>query len=384
MDTSDPDITFDENGHCNHCTKATELLQRMTFSGADGQKRLAAELATIKKAGEGNRFDCIIGLSGGVDSSYLAYKCKDWGLRPLLFHVDGGWNTPESEHNVQAMAAYLDCPLERYTVNWEEMRDLQRAFLKSGVPNQDIPQDHLFFTVLFRMAKKYRLHYWLSGSNFVSESILPAAWGGEAMDPWHLSKIHERFGEHPLRTFPRLTLAEYSSFRLQLGRFRIYRVNPLNFLAYDPYAARKELTEKCGWEDYGGKHNESIFTRFFQNHFLVRRFGFDKRRAHLSSLIVAGQLSRERALELLKENPYPEEAREEDKTLILAKLGYSAAEFETLMNAPLHQHEEYGSIKKVMPILYKMKIIQNAFDYLAAGDIKTFSRKLFGKFSSRR
>lgn len=380
MDTSDPDITFDENGHCNHCTRASECLEQKTFTGAEGQKHLDEELAKIKEAAKGNRYDCIIGLSGGVDSSYLAYKCKDWGLRPLLFHVDGGWNTPQSERNVQALAEYLNCPLERYTVPWEEMRDLQRAFLRSGVPNQDIPQDHLFFTVLFRMAKKHKLHYWLSGSNFVSESILPVAWGGGAMDPWHLSQIHKKFGEHPLRRFPRLTLTEYYGFHLQLGRWRIYRLDPLNFISYDPYQARKELKEKCGWEDYGGKHNESVFTRFFQNYFLVRRFGYDKRRAHYSSLIVAGQLSRERALELLEENSYPDEIREHDKTIILNKLGYSAAEFDALLVAPLHRHEEYGDINKFKPLMYKMKTLQNAIDYLAAGDFRTFCKKLKTRF----
>lgn len=341
MDTSDPDIKFDEYGFCNHCTSAISALKNLTFSGDEAKKRLCENIDKIREEGKNNKYDCLIGLSGGVDSSYLAYKCKEWNLRPLLFHVDGGWNTPQSEHNVQAIADYLGYPLERYVVNWDEMRDLQRAFLLSGVPNQDIPQDHLFFAVLFGIAKKYNISYWLCGFNYISESILPQSWGGYAMDALHLTTIHQRFGSRELKTYPILPLEDYRRYYLKIGKQDITRIDPLNFMTYNPLAARQELTEKCSWQDYGSKHGESVFTRFFQNYFLPARFGYDKRRAHLSSLIVSQCISREQALAQLEEPLYNPRQLEEDKSAILSKLGFTEEEFASIMSLPFHKHTDY-------------------------------------------
>lgn len=341
MDTSDLDIKFDEYGYCNHCTSAISALKNLTFSGDEAQKRLFENIDKIRKEGKNNKYDCLIGLSGGVDSSYLAYKCKEWNLRPLLFHVDGGWNTPQSEHNVQAIADYLGYPLERYVANWDEMRDLQRAFLLSGVPNQDIPQDHLFFAVLFATAKKYNINYWLCGFNYISESILPQSWGGYAMDGLHLTAIHQRFGSRELKTYPILPLEDYRRYYLKIGKQDITRIDPLNFMEYNPLEARQELAEKCGWQDYGSKHGESVFTRFFQNYFLPTRFGYDKRRAHLSSLIVSKCISREQALAQLEQPLYTPCQLKEDKSIILEKLGFTEDEFTSIMNLPLHKHTDY-------------------------------------------
>ena len=264
MDTSDAEITFDADGYCNHCSGAIATLSTAVLHGEKARQTLSSMVDKLHAVGKGKPYDCLIGLSGGVDSSYLAYKCKEWNLRPLLFHVDGGWNTPQSEHNVQAIADYLGYPLERYVVNWDEMRDLQRAFLLSGVPNQDIPQDHLFFAVLFAMAKKYNISYWLCGFNYISESILPQSWGGYAMDAIHLTAIHKRFGSRELKTYPILPLEDYRRYYLKIGKQDITRIDPLNFMPYNPLEARQELIEKCGWQDYGSKHSESVFTRFFQ------------------------------------------------------------------------------------------------------------------------
>ena len=379
MDTSDPDIKFDEYGHCNHCTSAISALKNLTFSGDEAQKRLFEHIDKIRKEGKNNKYDCLIGLSGGVDSSYLAYKCKEWNLRPLLFHVDGGWNTPQSAHNVQAIADYLGYPLERYVVNWDEMRDLHRSFLAAGVPNQDIPQDHLFFATLFKIAKKRGVRYWLSGSNYISESILPKAWGGYAMDAYHLKAIHNQFGTIRLRTYPILSFFEYCKYYTTLGKNCIYRIDLLNFLPYDPYKARIELQQACGWKDYGGKHGESIFTRFFQNYFLPQRFGFDKRKAHLSSLIIANQLSREEALNILQQTSYPSKLFEEDKKIILRKLGYTESEFENIMNAPLHKHSDYKNSQGFIKFAWKLKTLQNAIDLIKEGKFKIFFEKLLSK-----
>jgi len=378
MDTTDPDITFDDKGICHHCTGALELAKFDWLPDARGAARLEKKLEQIRKAGRGKEFDCIIGLSGGTDSSYLVYKSKEWGLRPLLFHVDGGWNTPESENNVRNLADYLQTPLRTYTVNWEEMCDLQRAFLQSGVPNQDIPQDHLFFAVLFNLAKQMGIRYWLSGINFVGECILPGSWGHNAMDVRHLRDIHSKFGKSPLATFPMLPLWDYFQY-YGLGLLTVERVDPLDWIPYHVEAARRELAEHCGWQNYGRKHCESYFTRYFQCHYLPLRFGFDKRKAHFSSCIVSGQMSREQALSELIKPLYDPEQLASDTAYISQKLGYTPAEWEQTLAVPTRPHSAYVTSAKYLHVARHLKTMQNALGMLARGDVSTFYRKLKNK-----
>ena len=379
MDTTDPDITFDDYGVCNHCTAALAQAALHWLPNDDGAALLKKKLDQIRKAGRGKEFDCIIGLSGGTDSSYLAYKSKEWELRPLLFHVDGGWNTPESQTNVQNLAEYLQAPLRMYAVDWDEMRDLQRAFLQSGVPNQDIPQDHLFFAVLFDLANRMGIRYWLSGNNFVGESILPGSWGYNAMDVRHLRDIHSKFGTLPLATYPTLSFWRYCQYYVGLGFSKVESVDPLNWIPYHVEEARRELAERCGWQNYGRKHCESYFTRYFQCQYLPLRFGFDKRKAHFSSLIVAGQMSREQALDELAKPLYDPDELASDTAYVSQKLGYSPAEWEHVLAVPTRRHAEYVTSTDYVNMALRLKPLQNAVAMLARGDVATFLRKLKNK-----
>ncbi|MBQ4568203.1 MAG: N-acetyl sugar amidotransferase [Desulfovibrio sp.] len=383
MDTSDPQITFDADGHCNHCTQAAKLLSELP---TDKEKALSLLIANIQGMGKDKPYDCIIGLSGGVDSSYLAYKAKDWNLRPLLVHVDSGWNTPESENNVVRLAEYLNAPLVRETADWEDMRDLQRAFLQSGVPNQDIPQDHLFFSVIYEQVRKHAIPCWLSGSNLAGESILPQAWGYNAMDSWHLREIHRKFGTRNLSSFKFMSLLDYLGYYCGFDE-SLQRFSPLNLLDYNPLEARETLKRDCGWQDYGRKHGESYFTRYFQNYYLPKRFGYDKRKAHLSSLIMSGAITRDQAIEELQRPLYVPEDLEKDETIVREKLGYSKAQWECILNLPTHPHEDYPSrhalITRISATSGIKRMFLVALFLLLRGDFSTLSKKISHKWRRR-
>jgi len=343
MDTTDPLISFDAKGECNHCRSARDALGVLP-QGKEAKNHISQMVGAIQKAGIGKPYDCIIGLSGGVDSSYIVHCAKDWGLRPLLFHVDGGWNSEIANGNIKKLITHLGFDAQEYTVDWEEMKDLQRAFLASGVPNQDIPQDHLFFAVLFRQCKQYGIKYWLSGSNLATESILPSAWGYNAMDGGHVRAIHKQFGQHSLRSYPTLSFYEYCRYYLDVNALRlVHTVCPLNYLHYDVFQAKKTMHALYGWQDYGSKHGESRFTKYFQGHFLPSRFGYDKRKAHLSSLIASNSLTREVASIELAKPLYSTDELEQDSQYICERLGYSREQWEQLLKMPLHAHQEYAN-----------------------------------------
>jgi len=281
---------------------------------------------------------------------------------------------------VRKLAEYLQVPLQTYVVNWDEMRDLQRAFLQSGVPNQDIPQDHLFFAILFDIAKRMGIRYWLSGSNFVGECILPGSWGYNAMDVHHLRDIHSRFGTLPLATFPTLSFWRYCQYYHGLGFSTVERVDPLNWIPYHVEDARKELATHCGWQNYGCKHGESYFTKYFQCHYLPQRFGFDKRKPHYSSLIVAGQMSREHALAELAKPLYDPDELAKDTAYVSQKLGYSPVEWEQMLALPVRKHSAYVISTGYVNMVMRLKTLQNAIAMLARGDVSAFYRKLKNKF----
>ena len=342
MDTSDPDITFDANGYCNHCSEAIRRLEQSYMPDARGQEKLEKLIGEMRRAGRGKEYDCLIGLSGGVDSSWLTYKSKEWGLRPLVFHVDAGWNAPVAEQNIQRLISHLGYELHICTIDWEEMRDLQRAYLHSALANQDVPQDHAFFAVLFHTAAKMGLRYWLSGFNLVSESVLPRAWGYMAMDSRQLKAIHKRFGQRPLRHFPTLRFWDCCKFYNDIKLFpTVKAVTPLHWMPYNPDEAKLVLQREAGWENYGRKHSESRFTKLIQNYYLPTKFGFDKRRAHLSSLIAAGQMTREEALARLQEPLYDPEELREDTAFVLERLGLTEADWERLMSLPNRTFRDY-------------------------------------------
>ncbi len=346
MDTTAEEITFDANGVCSFCRYFDENIKPIldrAHSG-EGRKLLDQIVTAIKRSGKDKPYDSILGISGGTDSSYLAYLAAELGLRPLVFHVDTGWNSPESESNVKNLVSRLGFDLEIITVDWEEMRDLQLAFYKASVKNCEIPQDHAFLAALYKKAAEMGVHYILSGGNFATESILPRSWGFNAADLRHMLAINRRFGTRPLRRFPTLSFGKRYVWYPFVRKIR--EVRPLNYVPYSREEAKKILSEKYGWQDYGLKHYESVLTRFYQGYYLPTKFGIDKRKAHLSSLILAGQMTREQALEELKKPPYPSEAQlQADKAYIAERLGLSLPEWEEILALPPRQHEEFPSSK---------------------------------------
>jgi N-acetyl sugar amidotransferase len=353
MDTTDPDITFDESGNCSNCKSAIELGKTTWFPDETGEQELEKIFNRIKSEGQNKEFDCIIGLSGGVDSSYLAYIAVNRGLRPLVVHVDCGWNSEQAVKNVENIVKKLKIELHTFVVNWEEMKDLQRSFFKASLPEQDIPQDHAIFAALYDFANKNNIKYVLNGYNFATESILPKGWGHQAMDYKHLKYIHNLFGETELRDYPHLNFFQrYIYFTLIKKMVIIY---PLNYLNYRKEDAIKLLKDELGWEYYGGKHYESRFTKFFQSYYLPQKFNFDKRRAHLSSLIVSGQISRDLALNVLKEELYTENEIAHDLEYVGKKLDWSAEEFRKIINQPPRSHKDFPSNEKLFGIGIKLK-----------------------------
>jgi aminotransferase len=339
MDTSDPEITFDAVSVCSHCRRFEEKQRPNWFPNEEGARRLARAVEQIKADGRGRDYDCVIGLSGGVDSSYLAVKVKELGLRPLVVHVDAGWNSELAVKNIENLVNGLGYDLFTLVIDWEEMRDLQVAFLRAGVPNQDIPQDHAFMAGVYRFAVQQKIRWVLSGGNYATEGILPQAWGYNAMDARHLSAIHHRFGRQELRTFPIISFFDfYVRYPLLLG-MKVLR--PLDFMSYSKEAAMRELSDGYGWRYYGAKHYESVWTKFFQGYWLPSRFGFDKRRAHLASLVVTGQMTRDAALAEMERPSYPPEELRRDRQFVAKKLGLTEDELEALRCAPLRSHHDY-------------------------------------------
>lgn len=348
MDTTDPDITFNERGECHYVTHLREQVLKAWRPEGD-PARFAALCDQIRAEGAGQEYDSILGLSGGVDSSYLAYVAWKQGLRPLVVHTDTGWNSELAVNNIESIVRRCGFDLRTHVVDWPEMQDVQRAFFRSAVPNQDIPQDHAIFASFYGLAAKHGIKWVLNGSNFACESILPPAWGYDAGDLLHIRAIHRRFGELPLRRFPRMG---YGSYALKFRAFhRLKVVKPLNLIRYRRDEAIRTLGAEFGWRYYGGKHYESRFTKFFQGWYLPTKFGYDKRLAHLSSLILNGEMSREQALAELERQHYAEGELREDMAYMQKKLGISAEEFERLMSLPPRRHEDYPSSQPLLRAL---------------------------------
>lgn len=334
MDTTDEEITFDEKGVCNHCLKFETVLKKNWFPNEEGRKKLDSIVEKIKNDGKNKKYDCVIGLSGGVDSSYLAFILKKLypKLRILAIHIDGGWNSELAVHNIENIVKILDIDLYTGVVPWEEMKDLQLAFFKSQLANQDTPQDHAFFATLYDVTNKNDIKYFLSGGNLATESILPTSWGHDANDSTLLKFVHKKFGTIKLSKYKTFSFFKRKIYYPYIKKFKIVR--PLDFLPYNKDEAKEVIIKELNWRDYGGKHHESKFTKFFQAYWLPKKFGFDKRKAHLSSLIVSGQMTRVEALKELEQKIYSEKEAKEDMEYISKKLGISLEEFEDIMNQP--------------------------------------------------
>ncbi len=342
MDTTDPWITFDEAGRCNHCQRVDEFKRRWNPEG--DPRQLEQLIDRIKRDGRDQDYDVVSGLSGGVDSSYMALQARKFGLRTLIVHVDTGWNSELAVKNIENIVNRCGFDLYTHVVDWEEMQDLQHAFFKAGVPNQDIPQDHAIYAGFVRYAAKHKVKWNFSGSNFSCESILPPSWGYDNKDLTHITDIHRRFGRRPLRHFPRLSHLE-GALRYQVFH-GLSTAKPLDLMPYNKADAIRTLEREVGWRYYGGKHYESRFTKFFQAWYLPTKWGYDKRLAHLSSLVVSGQMTREAALEEFRHGALPTEEIKADKEYMARKLGVSLDEFEALMNVPNVPHEHYARASK--------------------------------------
>lgn len=334
MDTSDPDIIFDENGVCNHCKTAQHAV--MEAKEKREKFNLSQYLAEVKQDGKGRRYDCIIGISGGVDSGYTLHLAKQYGLRPLAVHYDNGWDMAVSVCNIRIMLEKMDVDLYTYVVDWEEFRELQMAFFRASVPDMEIPTDHMIYPVLGHAAHKYGVkHIWL-GMNTESESILPRAWSQGHNDWKYIKDVFKKYGKGKLTTFPYFTRADYDYFWRNYDYFSI-----LNYMDYNKDAAKELLITKYGWKDYGGKHCESFYTKFYQSYILPEKFGYDKRRAHLSSLIVSGRITREDALKELKHSSYDQEAISFDIEYFCEKMNISLSEYNRIMSLPPRNYHDY-------------------------------------------
>jgi N-acetyl sugar amidotransferase len=349
MDTSDPEIAFDPNGICNHCRFFDEKVVPRWFPDDRGQALIKAMLEEVRSQGKGKRYDSIIGLSGGVDSCYVAVKAVEWGLRPLVVHVDAGWNSELAIRNIERIVTRLDLDLHTIVIDWEEMRDLQLAFLRANVANQDTPQDHVFFASLYDYAAGNGFDYLLNGANYATESILPRAWGYSAMDGRHLKHIHRRFGERPLSSFPVVGFFRLNIYYRYLRRLKV--ISPLNYMPYRKSEAIAYLEKEYDWRYYGGKHYESRWTQFFQSYYLTTKFSYDKRRAHLASLVLAGEMSRDEALRELAKPPYSDNEITAQKAFVAKKLRIPIDELEELISQPPRDYREYANNEALLNFL---------------------------------
>lgn len=355
MDTSDPDISFDSDGICSHCRQYDELVRDQVDHANRGERQaeLKAIVERIKTAGSGREYDCIMGLSGGVDSSYVAYMANKLGLRPLAVHFDSGWNSELAVHNIENIVKKLGIDLHTFVVDWEEMRDLQLAFFKASVANCDIPTDHAFPAVLYREAARHRIKYILSGTNHATEFILPKAWGHTSGDKRHLVDVQKKFGTIRLRSYPTIGFFAQYAYYPYIRRIRTVRL--LNYIPYNKAEAKRIISEKLGWRDYGGKHHESVFTRFFQGYYLPTKFGYDKRRAHLASLINSGQMTRAEALVELERPTYDPAQQLEDKVFVAKKLGVTPAELDAIFAQPNRSYSDFASSDRLLSVALKVK-----------------------------
>lgn len=356
MDTTDPAIEFDEQGVCSHCHKFEVETRKGWFPNEEGKAKLAQMIDQMRARGRGKAYDCILGLSGGIDSSYMALRIKDWGLRPLVVHVDAGWNSELAVGNIEKIVKHCNYHLHTHVVDWEDMRNLQLAYLRAGIPNQDVPQDHIFFSSLYHFAIDNDIRYILSGGNIATEGIMADGWlEGSAMDSINLRAIYRHHGEGKLRSYKTISFLEYYVYYPLIKKMRTFR--PLNFIPYNKKMAADELRAAIGWRDYGRKHGESLFTKVFQNDYLVRKYGYDKRKPHLASLIVSGQMTRDEALAELERPLYEPEERELDLDFFCKKLRITRADYEGFINGPKGSYHDYANWEGRYRLLKKIQSV---------------------------
>ena len=357
MNTSaDRMITFDSAGVCNHCRRHDELVSTRMLKGEAGQKAVAQLVEAMKRAGRNSDYDCLIGVSGGVDSTYVAYLVKQLGLRPLAVHFDNGWNSELAVSNIEKVLKRLDIDLFTYVVDWEEFRDLQLSFLQASTPDGEIPTDHAIFATLWREAASRGIKHIISGMNFATEAVSVPDWSYGHSDWRYVKAVHKRFGKVPLKTYPHFSIPDLFWINAVRG---VRTVSILNYIDYHKEQAMELLQKDLGWVYYGGKHYESVYTRFWQGYVLPRKFNVDKRYGHLSDLINAGQLKREEALEMIKSDPYPADMAEQDRRYVVKKLALTDERFAELMALPPRTFRDYpnnfGRVQRLRKLANSMR-----------------------------
>jgi len=341
MDTiADPGITFDENGICNYYYDYKKQEEEAVFRGEAGKEKLAAMVKEIKNSAKNQPYDCLLGISGGADSTYMAYLAKELGLNPLLVHFDYGWNLETAVQNIERAVKVLGFNLMTDVMDWGEFKDLLRSYFKASVLDLDVPADQLIFASIARTAKKHNIKYIMKGYNVVTEAVLPKAWNyNRKFDLVNLRNIHKQFGEKPLKKSPTYGVWQQLYYWYIVG---LRDAAPLNYVDYNKKAVKELLHKELGWVDYGGKHNENIFTRFYQGYILPAKFNIEKRKAHLSTLIFSGQMTKEEALAELSDPAYDLQAIADDREYIAKKLGFTEQEFDELLHLPNREHAEFG------------------------------------------
>ena len=351
LDTTDPDIYFNDKGYCNHCTEYHESIAKMAYQGEASDRKLEAMVAKIKKAGKNRVYDCLIGISGGIDSCYVAYLAKNLGLKPLAVHMDNGWNSEEAVKNIKNVCNILGIDYQSYVLDWQEFKDIQLAFLKSSIVEVEIPTDIGIPASLHKVAVENKIKYILSGGNFATEGLLPNSWFYNPKDSKLFKAICKQFGTRKISSFPTYDYIDEMYYKFIKGIRILY---PLNHIPFSKEEAMKTLKEKLDWKDYGGKHYESKYTGFVQSYIQPVKFNVDYRRATFSTQICTGEITREQALEELKNKPYPYDPEKIDMEIayVCKKLELSTGEFDDIMNLPIKTYRDYPNNEKKLNFIY--------------------------------
>lgn len=349
MDITDPAIYFDHKGNCNHCNEFLAKRANYSYKGKESDQALEDLIKTIKAKGKSKAYDCIVGLSGGVDSSYTALKAKELGLRVLAVHLDNGWNSIEANQNIRNIATKLGIDYECVVLDWQEFKQIQRAFLKASIPEADTPTDIAILSVLHKIAAKYGVKYILSGGNFATEGILPKYWHYNAKDLRYFEHICSTYGQVRRKTFPTFGYIKEAYYKVFKGIKMIYF---LNYLPFDKAKSIEEMKDTLDWKTYGGKHYESKYTGFIQSYYLYEKFNIDYRRATLSSMICAGTVTKLQALEVLKEKPYTDERIESEMKYIAKKLEFTEQEFQEILTANPRWYSDFPNDEKRLNWIY--------------------------------
>jgi len=344
MDDTVSGIKFDADGICDFC-KIHDDLEMQYSLGNHSTNELNKIVEKIKKEGEGKKYDCLVGVSGGRDSTYTLYSAKKFGLRPLAVHFDNGWNTETAVKNIRNVCQKLEVDLYTHVADWEEFKDLQRSFLLASVSDADVPTDWAIFSVLFQVASREGIKHIVHGHSFRTEGTSPLNW--TYMDGRYVRSVHRKYGTMKIKSFPIMSLTDFLYYTFIRG---IRQIRILYYLPYHEQEVLKTLKDEVGWSNYGGKHHESKFTGFFQSYLLTRKFNIDKRKLHFSALIRANQMTRDEAMALVQIDPY--EGREETINYCLKKLGFSAEEFESVMKS---EKKHFSSFNSYFDFVMKMK-----------------------------